>query len=249
MTFGDDVLDRLAPAHGWVADWSDVLERAGARRSARLVTKRRVVLALVLLAAVLVPLAALGGKNDWWFLSLGAGPEPTHAPVVVKDGEWDGHPWQLIAYPSTTDGLCISVTPAGSAKDGMGGALSCGPFAGGSRTPDTKASPDMTITFLSGGGSSALPAYIAGPVIDQATTVEIRFGSGEVLRVPTFAGPESLGRVRFYATQLPAGSDDTSRRLDTFLKSVAGLDAKGEVVACLVPRTAKNGISDPADCR
>jgi hypothetical protein len=104
----------------------------------------------------------------------------------------------------------------------------------------------MTITFLSGGGSAELPAYIAGPVIDKATTVEIRFGNGEVLRVPTFAGPESLGHVRFYATQLPAGTKDSPR---TFLKWVAGLDANGEVVACLAPRTAKDGTSDPAECR
>jgi hypothetical protein len=207
------------------------------------------VLAFVVLAAVLVPLAALGAANDWWFLRFGAGPPPTKAPAVVKEGEWSGHPWRLVAYPSTTDGLCISITPKGSGVEGRGGALSCGPFAGVSRTPDTKASPDMTITFLSGGASPELPAYIAGPVIDEAATVEIRFGNGEVLRVPTFAGPESLGHVRFYATQLPAGVQDTPRTFLTFLKSVAGLDANGEVVACLAPQTAKAGISDLADCR
>jgi hypothetical protein len=247
MTFGAEVLDRLAPAHGWVADWSDVLERAGARRSVRLITKRRLVLALVVLAAVLVPLAAVGAANDWWFL--GAGPSPTKAPAVVKDGEWSGHPWQLVAYPSTTDGLCFSITPKGSTLEGRGGGMSCGPFAGVSRTSETKASPDMTITFLSGGASPQLPAYIAGPVIEQAATVEIRFGNGEVMRVPTFAGPASLGHVRFYATQLPAGVQDTPRTFLAFLKSVAGLDANGEVVACLAPHTAKAGISDLADCR
>ena len=31
---------------------------------------------------------------------------PTSAPQVVKEGEWDGQPWQLIAYPSATHGLC-----------------------------------------------------------------------------------------------------------------------------------------------
>jgi hypothetical protein len=249
MTFGDEVLDRLSPAHGWVADWPDVLERAGARRSARLLTKRRLVLALVVLAAVLVPLAAVGAANDWWFLRFGAGPQPTRAPVVVKEGEWAGHPWQLIAYPSTTDGLCFSITPTGSGVEGMGGGMSCGTFAGVSRTPETKASPDMTITFLSGGASPQLPAYIAGPVIDQATTVEIRFGNGDVLRVPTFAAPESLGHIRFYATQLPAGVEDSPRTFLTFLKFVAGLDADGEVVACLMPRAAKDGRSPPSDCR
>jgi hypothetical protein len=249
MVFGDEVLDRLAPAHGWVADWSDVLERAGVRHSAGLVTKRRVLLALVVLAAVLVPLAAIGAENDWWFLRFGGTPAPTSAPVIVKEGEWGGHPWQLIAYPSTTDGLCVSITPKDARVDGTGGAMGCGPFAGISRTPETKSSPDMTITFLSGGASADLPAYIVGPVIAKATTVEIRFGNGEVLRVPTFAGPESLGHVRFYAMQLPAGVKDTPGTFLTSLKSVAGLDADGEVVACLAPLTAKDGISDLADCR
>jgi hypothetical protein len=41
-------------------------------------------------------------------------------------------------------------------------------------------------------------------VIDKASTVEIEFGTGEVLRLPTFSGPASLGHVRFYAAQLPA---------------------------------------------
>jgi len=249
MTFGNEVLDRLAPAHGWAADWSDVLERAGARRPARLITKHRLVLALVVLAAVLVPLAAVGAANDWWFLRFGAGPPPMKAPVVVKDGDWSGHLWQLVAYPSTTDGLCFSITPKDSTVEGTGGGMSCGPFAGVSRTPETKASPDMTITFLSGGASPQLPAYIAGPVIDEAATVQIRFGNGEVVRIPTFAGPESLGNVRFYATQLPAGVQDTPRTFSTFLKSVAGLDANGEVVACLAPHSARDGLSPLSDCR
>jgi hypothetical protein len=127
--------------------------------------------------------------------------------------------------------------------------MGCGPFAGVSRTAETKASPDMTITFMSGDASPEFPAYIAGPVIDEAAAVEVHFGNGTVMRVPTFAGPESLGHVRFYATQLPANVHDSPRMLLTFLKSVAGLDANGEVVACLAPQTAKAGISDLADCR
>lgn len=248
MIFSDDVLDRLAPAHAWVSDWPDVLQRAGERRSARIVTKRRLVMVFAVLAAVLVPLTTLGAANDWWFLKFGGGPTPAKAPVVVKEGEWDGRPWQLIAYPSTTDGLCVSVTPKGSTGDGEGGALACGTFAGIARTPETKESPNMTITFLIG-SSEKLPTYIAGPVIGKASAVEIRFGSGEVLRVPTFAGPEPLQHIRFYATQLPSGLQPTPRRFAMFLKWVAGFDANGNIVACLAPLTAKDGISSLSDCR
>jgi hypothetical protein len=247
MTLGDELLDQLLPAQAWAPDWTDVLRRAGAGPSIRRVTKRRFVVVLAVLAAVLVPLAALGATNDWWFLKLGHGPTPTNAPVVVKEGTWDGHPWQLIAYPSTTDGLCVSVTPKGSA--GEGGAMGCGTFAGIARTPETKASPDMTITYLSGAASNNLPAYIAGPVIEKASTVEIHFANGDVMRVPTFTAPEPLSHIRFYATPIPAANQTTQSTFPTFLKWVAGLDATGNVVACLAPQTAKNGISPLADCR
>lgn len=127
--------------------------------------------------------------------------------------------------------------------------MSCGPFAGTARTPETKASSDMTITYLSGSATAELPAYIAGPVIDKASIVEIRFGSGDVLRVPTFTAPEPFEHIRFYATQLPASVQPRPRAFATFLEWIAGLDASGEVVACLAPLTAKDGSSPLSDCR
>jgi hypothetical protein len=206
-------------------------------------------MAFAALAAVLVPLAAFGAANDWWFLKLGGAPLPTTAPQVVKEGEWNGYPWQLIAYPSATTGLCVSITPKDSGATGEGGALGCGPFVGVARTPESKASPDMTITFLAGDATEKLPAHIVGPVIEEASVVEVRFGDGDVLRVPTFAGPEPLQRVRFYAAQLPTDIQLTPRTAATFLRWVAGLDASGNVVACLAPKTAKDGISSVSACR
>jgi hypothetical protein len=251
MTSSNDPLDRLAPALPWKPDWADVLDRAGEHSpNHRLLTKRRLARALALLAAVLIPLAALGAASDWWFFRFGDAPTPLSAPVVVKEGEWSGHPWQLIAYPSSTDGLCVSVIPTGSKPEGFGGAMGCAPMAGVRRTAETKGSSDMTITFLSGSAGSELPAYVAGPVTDKASNVEIRFGTGEVLRVPTFSAPASLGHVRFYATQLPASvtlpGSDTGQR---FIDKLTGLDNDGDVVACLVPLTAVDGVSPLSDCR
>jgi hypothetical protein len=206
-----------------------------------------VVLALALVAAVLAPLAAVAAANDWWFFASGAAPAPVNEPVVVKEGEWSGHSWELIAYASTTDGLCFSIAPRGSR--GADAAMACAAVTGVPRTPETKASPDMTITFLSGAAGSELPAYIAGPVTESASEVEIRLASGAVLRVPTFAAPASLGHVRFYATQLPAGLSPSGPASVGFVDRLAGLDAGGDVVACLVPETAVAGVSPLSDCR
>lgn len=257
MTFNSDPLDRLAPALTWVADWDDVLQRAdeaqarSPRFRRRMFTRRRLIVAFAVLVAVLVPLVALGAANDWWFFRFGAAPTPLSAPVVVKKGEWGGHPWQLVAYPSSTDGLCFGITPAGSEAEGQGAALSCAPFAGIARTEATKPTPDMTITFLSGSASAQLPAHIVGPVIEAAQEVEIRFGNGEILRAPTFAAPESLGPVRFYAVQLPTGVAPTPLGPGhiEMVQSIAGLDTDGNVVACLVPQTAVDGVSPLSDCR
>ena len=139
------------------------MERAVEGRSVH--HRRRLVLGFAVLAAVSVPLAAFGAANDWWFLNNRGAPAPTTAPQVVKEGEWDGQPWQLIAYPSASHGLCFSITPEDSGATGEGGAMSCGPFVG----LESRASPEITIAALVGGGSAKLPAYIAGPVIDEAS--------------------------------------------------------------------------------
>lgn len=250
MTFDDDALNRLAPVLPWQPDWADVLGRAGVRerrRPLRLRGKRRLILILAVLAAVLIPLIALGAENEWWFLKYGGGPTPTSPPVVVKEGNWDGHPWELVAYP-TADGLCYSVMPTGSKTEGAG---SCAPFAGVARTNETKATQDMTITYMSGSGYG-LPVWIAGPVINSASQVEIRFGNGTDLRLPTFAAPASLGRVRFYVAPLPTDVTEASPgpgRLREFLKSVAGLDNDGNIIACLAPAAAVDGISPLSACK
>jgi hypothetical protein len=236
-----------------------VVEHSADRPPSRLVTTRRLMVLVAVLAAVLVTLAAVSATKDWWFLNSGSSPTPSHGPNVVMQGEWNGHPWQLSAwrseshsarFPFTPDGLCLSVTPRGFPGEGEGGDTSCvGSFAGIESMAETKTSSEMTITFLGGTASKQLPAYIAGPVISKATAVEVRFGNGDVLRVPTFAAPRGrLRRVRFYATSLPANVQPTPND-PTWLKSVAGLDGNKNVVACLVPATAMDGSSPLSDCR
>jgi hypothetical protein len=245
VTAIDEILDGVAPAGGWVADWDDVLRRAGeTRRTRAMLLSRRLVVALAVALAVLAPLVALAASNDWWFLGHGA-PTPAKSPVVVRTGSWDGFDWQLVAYPSTTDGLCFAVTPQDTATT-EGAGFECAPFVGVPRTATTKRSPDMPITYLLHGGG-ATPSYIAGPVIDSAKTVQIRLSTGATLTTPTFAAPEPLQHVRFYAlsAQLPAPKLVGSPPIAW----IAGIDAEGNVVACLNPATAHDGVSALSDCR
>lgn len=69
MRVCDEVLDRLDTfALPWRPDWTDVLERAGEldQRRRQPWARRRLILALAFLAAVLIPLIALGAANEWW---------------------------------------------------------------------------------------------------------------------------------------------------------------------------------------
>jgi hypothetical protein len=232
----DDALDRLAPTAAWLPDWSDVLHRAGQAERRPWFARRRVAVLAVALVAAMIPLAALAAVKDWWFFRNGGAPTPAAAPVVVETGEWDGHPWELSAYPSTTNGLCLSLTPTPA----YGAALGCAPIAGAPRSPETQPLPDMSITYLTGSGGATFPAYVVGAVLQGASQVEIRFDGGRTLRVPTVAAPPPLEHVRFFATRA-AGAND--------VRSVAGLDDAGAVIACLVPSTAKEGVSPLSDCR
>ena len=263
-------LEQLSPLpSGAVADWQDVLRRANALAQANLVlagprfrerrwptlrlpARRRLVVTVAVLAAVLIPLVALGAVNNWWFFRSGIAPAPVSGPVIVKEGNWDGHSWQLIAYPSTTDGLCFAITPTNSKGNLSGGGLSCAPFVGIARTAHTKASPELTVTWMSSSGGS-LPPYIAGPVIKSATQVEIQFTSGDRIRIRTFPAPEPLTAVRFYASRLPATvvhflhatrPSPQHPEVQPPVKRLTGIDSHGKIVACLVPATNSTALSD-----
>lgn len=244
MTPVDTALEQLAPGSGWASNWDDVLARAEIRPVRQRWISRRLIVAFALLAAILVPLTATAASRGWWFFESGSAPHPTQTPFVVKSGIWDGHAWQLIAYPSSTDGLCFSITATNTTTSGAGGAMNCAPFAGVARTSETKGSPDMTITYLSGGATSQLPAYVAGPVIETATAVKIRLADGATLTTPTFSAQPPLDHVRFYATLLPSAAVGAQSVI-----WVAGLDSEGRLVACLAPATAKDGISPLNACQ
>jgi hypothetical protein len=245
----DDLVPRFDDERG---DWQRVVADAGERARVRprrrgmpRLTRRRLVLVALVVAALAAPLFATGSR-DWWFLRF---PESTFEPVtdvsVVRTGMWDGNPWELAAYRSA-DGLCFSLTPTSPGPSaGEGAAVACAPFVGVPPTAESKLSEaePLSITFLTG-FSIGFPAHIVGPVVDAADEVAIHLDDGTVLRTPTFDAPEELGPIRFYATQMPewervpgAGPPVSG------IRKLVGLSSEGEVVACLVRGGATEDLS------
>ncbi len=227
-----DALDRLGPPQHFAHDWSDVLKRAGvegADSSGPAWRKRKWVLAAAIVAVIVVPVAAatVAATNDWWFFR---GPQPQlltplTEPVVVKTGTWDGKRWQLVAYRATDNGICVAVMPYASPPSAStGGALACGGF---SVLPPGSPGGPRGINYGSA-QSAELPYWAAGPVVDTAAEVAIYFRNGGVLRVPTYAAPESLGHVRFYATPIPEATESAGQSP----VKVVGIDNSDVVVAC-----------------
>jgi hypothetical protein len=258
MTTVDELLNEIAPAHGWSESWPDVLRRADEQvrvrpqnRPSTLPRRRLLLAALVAVIVIAAPLVAVAASNDWWFLNH---PDPLSvpatSPLIVKEGQWDGKGWDLIAYPNRQNGLCWGITPTATRDTGTGGALGCGSIVG---FPSNGRNPAMSITFVSGGASPELPAYVAGPVVATAAKVVIHFATATVT-AETFAAPKELGDLRFYAAQVPdninpARPPTPGQPLASPISWLAGYDKGGMIVACLNPTTAKDGISPPTVCQ
>jgi hypothetical protein len=231
----EDVLDRLAPREQFAHDWGDVLERAGvdeagARDPAW--RRRKWLLLAAALAAVVVPVAAATvAVTNWkgWWSSSHDQFRPVTEPVVVQTGSWDGTRWQLVAYregDNNINGYCYSVMPYGSSLTARpAGGSGCGGFI--ARPPDAPAGP-AGITYGSA-ESPGLPYWAAGPVVDTAVVVVLHFRDGDVLRLPTYAAPESFGHVRFYATPIPEVPPSSGQSP----VKIVGIDKDDAVVACM----------------
>ena len=234
------ILDDLAPRQGFADDWSDVLERAGVRQAGESVSawrRHKWLLLAAVVAAVVVPVAAatvaVTNWGGWWSSPDQLRLHPVTEPVVVQTGSWDGKRWQLVAYREGGeggnkgfDGYCYSVMPYGSPPTAPPtGGSGCGGFI--ARPPDAPAGP-AGITYGSA-ESPGLPYWAAGPVVDKAVEVVLHFRDGDVLRVQTYAAPQSFGDVRFYATPIPEVPQSSGQSP----VKVVGLDENDAVVACM----------------
>jgi hypothetical protein len=249
MTSLDSFLNDLAPADTWSPAWDDVLRRAerpaesalGGR--GRWTRRHAFVLALATTAAVIfIPLVAVAASNNWWFLKHPIKQStPVKAPLVVKEGAFGRKRWELVAYPAES-GLCWSLTFAATEASGGGSGAACAPVVG---FPSQYPNAQMTITYLASEGS---PGWIVGPVVSTASTVRIRFAS-QTITTPTFPAPSSLGRIRFYAIEVPRLAVPHLLRPRPPLRWLAGYDSQGRIVACLDPMTARDGVSALTACR
>ena len=235
----DDIalaLDALVPVfENERGDWERVIRDARRSDPRRRLPARPIVVLAALLAAILIPLVAVAASQEWWFFRFDGAPSPATPVAVVQEGVWDGKPWQLLAYRSTTDGICFGITPTNS-HPGEGAGMNCDQIDGVPRTADSKPYARHGITFLEV-SASELPTYVAGPVVYRAAEVAIHFDDGTVVRTPTFAAPESLGSaIRFYVVRLP--SNDPQPLID----KLVAFDADGHIVACLTTAMLEGGV-------
>lgn len=257
------------PASG--RGWDDVLARVElggtASKPGRAHVRRRGVLIGALAAAVLIPLVALAAANDWWFFRYRDVPRPLdNKPVVVETGSWNGHRWEMVAYTSA-DGTCWAITfpdakeiggsgafPVSHGITGSGAsALSCGGIVG-LRPPNPGAIDLPTVMYMIAGNTAPgtdYPNWLAGPVVESAVSVVVRFRNGGVVKVPTshivtLGHVGWYGPVRFFAAPYP-------RDVVPFQwpRSITGFDKHGNVVACAVPtgRSRAAYLSPLSECR
>ncbi len=214
----DPVIQTLLDEHvplrlGERCDWDEVLRRVGShetrrRRGPTRFAGRRRLLAVVAvaLAALLIPIIAIGASEGWWFARTPSAPKPEGAIVIVKTDSWNGVPWALTAYRSAGN-VCFGLTPNWQAQDaGSGAGLECGvPLRG--LAQESRTYPVLHWAgYLEGGRGGNFPGWIAGPTAPEVAEVDVVSKEGETIRAPTFAAPAQLGlKINFYVAQLPCG--------------------------------------------
>jgi hypothetical protein len=210
---------------------------------------RRAVIAAAAAVTIAVPLAALAAaQTDWRLLPSNERPAPVGDVHVIKTGTWDGKPWQMYAYLSSTDGVCFALVMPASAHPEAEGGLACDRIEGIPPTEDAKPFAPHGISFLVSfapprPGPGTLPGHIAGPVVASAEAVEIHFSNGRVVTTETFDAPEELGEIRFFATELPPRK---GRAIETDIVKLVGVDRNGREVTCLrLPMPGNDGPLPP----
>lgn len=223
-----ETLDRLTPEQPFVADWQDVLRRAGETRArGAWRPRKRLLIAAAIAVLALIPLAATAAGDEWGFFRSLYPPATT--PEVLQTGSWAGHGWELVGYRAGNGGLCYTVISTESPRTRRAGAMGCGGSPEGHpRGSDGQGGMGWLMSeppdrYRGRASLGPLPPYVAGAVIEGADEVSIHLSGGRVIRTPTFAVHESLGSVVFFAAPLPAVAD---------VETIVGRAGDGRVIAC-----------------
>lgn len=235
-------LDEILPSNGDRGNWQRVLADANRHRWRPSGHGRRLAIAATLVAiGALIPLTAVAAGNDWWFFSdstSSATPPPAGPVVVVRSGSWQGVPWALTAFRTTSEGLCIAFTPnpptgisSGSsgvsleALNGSARIMGCGEDVRGT---ENLAKPQRSVhevgffTLASSPGEGKPFDVIAGSAAADVTSVQISRSDGSSIVAQTFPAPSQLGvAVRFFVAELPLGGT---------VRSVVALGASGNTL-------------------
>jgi hypothetical protein len=109
------------------------------------------------------------------------------APIetTVTAGNWHGTTWTLRASASRDGSYCMALTVEAHERAG-----SCGSIR------------RKGISYMAG-STPRIPAYVVGPVVSSARSVEISFYNRPRIRLRTIVGPRSLSPgTRFFAKVL-----------------------------------------------
>lgn len=201
-------LDHLVPRSDDRGDWERVLREATrmtsgeAPRRARHGPSRRRILAVVI-AAVLATLIAVPAVAliDWPLRDRSA-PRPSGDIVVVESGRSGSSIWELTAYTTDGNGVCLTLTidPRTTREIAT---QNCGPVA--------REAPTGQVHLHSVGlaranvGRDDLPPFAFGHTVAAIERVDIVLADGERVEVETTPPPSELPvPLRFFAVALPS---------------------------------------------
>jgi hypothetical protein len=217
---------------------------AGGRRK---VPRRALIIAVAALVMLAGSALAIGSEMGWWPEETGAieypdgrievfSGKPAGNVGVVATGKWGDQGWYVTAYRSVANsmdkdgqacyGIGLGAPPSSSSlnySEGPGVYPSCVPI----RVLDPAlawSSQRLTnpIDYSYTGADRGLPAYILGPVVDEASRVFIELASGETIETEAIAPPAATDLpMRFFVARLPS----------THIVHVEARSADGTVVA------------------
>lgn len=195
--------------------WESILEEAGVHQTGPIRQRLLSVLALAAIAAAVIVgvAAAVDGR---WFLRPNT-PKPTTAVDSVTGGTVSDTQWQLKAFISDSEGLCVVI------DTGDNGGESCGLSVKGGPLSKSGGSTNDLVGYAAAGLPGTGSAVIAGPAAANVDHVTVVLNTGRAFDAPTVPAPAAMhSTIRFYAVAVPN---------DKYATSIRAFDSDGRLLA------------------